>query len=156
MKSYSLTTTSNIQQVYIQESSVWLAMYNTGGGAFFGCDLNNGTNWFDGNGGNTTGAKTTSTLAINTWYHVVYAWSGSAVKVYLNGSLESTTSTLQAANGRQNVTTLGAGTTPRGLGYRGVGSVHWNGEMGEIRMYNRELSASEVSINYESAKTQYI
>jgi len=156
LKSYSLTTNGIVQQIYIQESSVWLAMYNVGSGAFFGCDLHNGTNWFDGSGGTNTGAKTTSTLAINTWYHVVYAWSGSTVKVYLNGSLESTTSTLQAANGRQNVTTLGTGTTPRGLGYRGSGSSHWNGEMGGIRMYNRELSASEVSANYQSAKTQYI
>jgi hypothetical protein len=74
----------------------------------------------------------------------------------LNGNLESTTSTLQAANGRQNVTSIGSGTTPRGLGYRGSGTAHWNGEMGEIRMYNREISASEVSANYQSAKTQYI
>ena len=149
VKSYALSTSGIVQQIYIQETSVWLAMYNTGGGAFFGCDLNNGTSWFDGNGGATTGAKTISTLAINTWYHIVYSWDGSRIRIYLNGNLESNTST-------GTVTTLGAGTTPRGLGYRGVGSVHWNGEMGEIKMYNRALSASEVSINYESAKTQYI
>ena len=155
LKCYSLPS-STVQQIYIQESSVWLALYNTSGVTFFGCDLNNGSGWFDNNGGFNTGARSTSSISANVWYNVVYAWSGSTLKVYLNGNLESTTSTLQATNGRQNVTTLGSGTTPRGLGYRGSGSNHWNGEMGEIRMYNREISASEVSINYESAKTQYI
>ena len=74
----------------------------------------------------------------------------------MNGNLESTTSTLQAANGRQNVTTIGAGTTPRGLGYRGSGTAHWNGEMGEIRMYNRELSYVDVQTNYINSRNKYI
>jgi hypothetical protein len=78
------------------------------------------------------------------------------LKVYLNGVPECNVSTLQAANGRQNVTTLGAGTTPRGLGYRGSGTSQWNGEMGEIRMYNRELSMSEVLTNYINSRKKYI
>jgi hypothetical protein len=77
------------------------------------------------------------------------------MKVYLNGVPECNASTLQAANGRQNVTTIGSGTTPRGLGYRGSGTAHWNGEMGEIRMYNRELSMSEVLTNYINSRKKY-
>ena len=156
LKCYSLPTSGNYQQIYIQENVVWFALYNYSGTIAFGSDLGNGSGWFDNNGGFNTGARSTSTISANVWYHVVYAWNGSTIKVYLNGNLQSTTSTLQAANGRQNVTTIGSGTTPRGLGYRGSGTAHWNGEMGEIRMYDREISVSEVSINYESAKTQYI
>ena len=149
----SLPNTGAIQQLYIQEACVWLAMYNVGGGAFFGCDLNNGSGWFDGNGGNTTGAKTTSTLSANTWYHVTYSWDGSNVRVYLNGNLESTTSTLQAVNGRQNVTTIGAGTTPRSIGSRS-GS-YFNGKISMFRNYNISLNATQVLQNYNAQKFRF-
>lgn len=141
----SLPTTGVIQQIYIQEASVWLALYNAGVGAFFGCDLNNGTSWFDGNGGINTGAKTTSTLSANTWYHITYSWNGS-VKIYLNGNLESTTST-------GAVTILGAGTTPRSIGSRS-GS-YFNGKISMFRNYNASLSAAEVLQNYNATKFRF-
>jgi hypothetical protein len=142
-------------QLYIQENSTWMALYNYGGVTFFGIDLNNGSGWFDNNGGHNTGARTTTTLQANTKYHIVYAWNGSQVKVYLNGNLESTTSTLQAANGRQNVTSLGAGTTPRMIGSRGAGTNVWNGKMYQVRFYSKELSANEVLRNFEATRARF-
>jgi|LakMenE18May11ns_1017448.scaffolds.fasta_scaffold9881450_2 hypothetical protein len=156
LKCYSLPTAGNYQQIYIQENVVWFSLYASSGTVAFGSDLGNGSGWFDNNGGFNTGARSTSTISANVWYHVVYAWSGNTMKVYLNGVPECNASTLQAANGRQNVTTIGSGTTPRGLGYRGSGTAHWNGEMGEIRMYNRELSMSEVLTNYINSRKKYI
>jgi hypothetical protein len=150
-----LPTAGNYQQIYIQENVVWFSLYASSGTVAFGSDLGNGSGWFDNNGGFNTGARSTSTISANVWYHVVYAWSGNTMKVYLNGVPECNASTLQAANGRQNVTTIGSGTTPRGLGYRGSGTAHWNGEMGEIRMYNRELSMSEVLTNYINSRKKY-
>jgi hypothetical protein len=155
LKCYSLPTAGNYQQIYIQENVVWFSLYASSGTVAFGSDLGNGSGWFDNNGGFNTGARSTSTISANVWYHVVYAWSGNTMKVYLNGVPECNASTLQAANGRQNVTTIGSGTTPRGLGYRGSGTAHWNGEMGEIRMYNRELSMSEVLTNYINSRKKY-
>jgi len=146
---------STYYQLYIQENSTWMALYNYGGITFFGIDLNNGSGWFDNNGGHTTGARTTTTLQANTKYHLVYAWNGSQVKVYLNGNLESTTSTLQAANGRQNVTSLGAGTTPRMIGSRGVGSNVWNGKMYQVKFYSKALSQTEVTELYSINKTRF-
>lgn len=146
---------STYYQLYIQENSTWMALYNYGGVTFFGIDLNNGSGWFDNNGGYNTGARTTTTLQANTKYHIVYAWNGSQVKVYLNGNLESTTSTLQAANGRQNVTSLGAGTTPRMIGSRGAGTNVWNGKMYQVRFYSKELSANEVLQNFNSMRDKF-
>lgn len=142
-----------VQQLYIQEASVWLALYNTSGVTFFGSDLNNGSGWFDNNGGFNTGARTTSTLSANVWYHVTYSWDGSTIRIYLNGNLESTTSTLQAANGRQNVTILGAGTTPRSIGSRS-GS-YFNGKISMFRNYNIALSADQVLQNYNATKFRF-
>jgi hypothetical protein len=102
----SIPGTGAYGQLYIQETSTWIALYNPSGTPAFGIDLNNGAGWFDNNGGFNTGARTTSTITANKFYHLVFSWSSSTVSVYLNGSLQSTVSTLQAANGRQNVSTL--------------------------------------------------
>ena len=155
LNSAALPTSGTYQQLYIQENSVWLGLYNPSGVVFFGSDLNNGSGWFDTNGGNVTGAKTTSTLSANTWYHILYSWDGSTIRIYLNGSLESTTSTLQAANGRQNVTILGAGTTPRTLGGRSQAGYYFNGKISMFRNYNASLSATEVLQNYNATKFRF-
>jgi|688.fasta_scaffold33173_5 hypothetical protein len=150
----ALPGTGNYYQLYIQENSTWIALYNPSGTPFFGIDLGNGSGWFDNNGGNTTGAKTITTLYANTWYHLVYTWASGVVKVYLNGDLHSTTSTAQAANGRQNVMSLGGGTTPRNIGSRGGGN-YWVGDMSVVNFYNYGLSADEVNKNYNNYKTRF-
>jgi hypothetical protein len=150
----SLPGAWNYFQLYIQETSTWIALYNVGGGAFFGIDLNNGSGWFDGNGGSTTGAKTTATLTANTYYHIVYSWDGTVVRIYLNGVLQSTTSTLQASNGRQNVTTLGAGDTPRNIGARGGGN-YWPGTIDVVKFYNTAISTDQVQQNYRQYKSRF-
>lgn len=142
-------------QLYIQENSTWIALYNTSGVTFFGIDLNNGSGWFDNNGGHNTGARTTTTLASNTKYHVMYTWDGNTVRVYLNGNLESTTSTLQASNGRQNVTSLGAGTTPRMIGSRGSGANPWPNRIYQVKFYSTALTAAQVANQYSIAKTRF-
>ena len=150
----SLPGTGNYFQLYIQENSTWIGLYNVGAGAFFGIDLGNGSGWFDGNGGWTTGARTTATLTANKYYHVVYSWNGTTVSIYLNGVLQSTTSTLQAANGRQNVTTLGSGGTPRNIGARGSGNF-WPGNMDIIKFYNNALTSDQVKQNYQQYKSRF-
>lgn len=152
----SLPGTGNYHQLYIQENSTWIALYNPGGTTAFGLDLGNGAGWFDNNGGFNTGARTTATISANQYYHVIYTWEGATAKIYLNGVLQSTTSTLQAANGRQNVTTLGGGSTPRNIGSRGNGgSNNWVGNIDVVNFYNRALLATEVSYQYNTYKTRF-
>ena len=147
---------SGYNQLYIQEASTWIALYNYSGTISFGIDLGNGSGWFDNNGGFNTGARTTATLTANQYYHVVYSWNGSSVSVYLNGNLQATASTLQAVNGRQNVTTLGAGTTHRNIGsrYSGAGN-NWVGSIDVVKFYNIALTTSEVQENYKQYKTRF-
>jgi len=153
-KPTSIPGSGNYFQLYIQETSTWMALYNVGSGAFFGIDLNNGSGWFDGNGGSTTGAKTTATLTANTYYHIVYSWDGTVVRIYLNGVLQSTTSTVQASNGRQNVTVLGTGGTPRNIGARGGGN-YWPGNIDIIKFYNTAISTDQVQQNYRQYKSRF-
>jgi hypothetical protein len=153
---YSLPGSGNFHQLYIQENSTWLALYNISGTVFFGVDLNNGSGWFDNNGGWNTGARTTATITANQYYHVMYTWEGAVVKVYLNGVLQSTTSTLQAANSRQDVTVLGGGTTHRNIGsrYSGAGN-NWYGTIDVVNFYNRGLSATEVTQQYNNYRKRF-
>ena len=145
----SLPSPGDYKQLYIQENSTWIALYNVGSGAFFGIDLANGSGWFDNNGGSNTNARTTSTIEVNKYYHVVYSWDGNNVRVYLNGVLHNTASTLQASNGRQNVTTLGPGSSHRNIGSRYSGSGNnWIGNMNIVKFYNISISASEILQNY--------
>lgn len=127
-----------------------------GSGAFFGIDLNNGSGWFDNNGGSNTGARTNSSLTANNNYHVCYSWDGSTVRVYLNGVLEASASTLQASNGRQNVTQLGPGTTSRNIGsrYDGTGN-NWVGSINLVQFYSRALSAAEVQQNFNALRGRF-
>lgn len=153
---YSLPGSGNYHQLYIQENSTWIALYSPSGTPAFGIDLGNGSGWFDNNGGWNTGARTTTTISANQNYHLVYTWEGAVVKVYLNGVLQSTVSTLQASNGRQNVTTLGAGGTPRNIGSRANGGGNnWHGTIDIVNFYNRSLSATEVTEQYNNYKTRF-
>ncbi len=155
-KPTSLPSQGNYFNLYIQETSTWVALYSYGGSTFFGIDLNNGSGWFDNNGGYNTGATTTSTISINTYYYLMFCWNGSSVSIYLNGILQSTTSTLQASNGRQNVTSLGAGGLSRNIGsrYSGAGN-NWPGDINVVLFYNRALTASEVLQNYNATKGRF-
>ncbi len=154
-KPTSLPGSGAYNQLYIQEASTWIGLYNSGY-VFFGIDLNNGSGWFDNNGGANTGARTTSALSANAIYCVTYSWDGSNVRVYLNGKIEATASTLQAANGRQNVTQLGPGTTSRNIGSRYSGSGNqWAGSIYSIKFYNKALSSDEVFQNFIALRGRF-
>ncbi len=86
------------------------------------------------------GAKLTSSLLANTWYHIACTYNGSSIKAYLNGSLEATTS----ASG---------GVASAGKLYIGTGPSTWfNGSLDEVRIYNRALSSDEVASLYNAGR----
>src|SRR5262249_21398487 len=75
------------------------------------------------------------------WHHLVAVYDGStAFKTYLDG-VDRTGGTLQ-----NNITGFNFDTTasPIYLGQRGNGT-YWDGSLDEVRIYNRALSASEIS-----------
>lgn len=90
-------------------------------------------------------SKPTS-IPVGTWgcYCVVY--NGSNVSIYRQGIYQGQQSTTGAANW----------TTGMIIGYWAGGSTYaWQGPISTVMMYNRALSASEVSQNYEADKTKF-
>jgi len=80
------------------------------------------------------------TLTTNQWYHVVGTFDGSVINLYINGSLEATSS----KSGNIKATD----DTPLRLGCRGAGSGterHFKGFLDEVRISNIARSSSWIS-----------
>ena len=92
----------------------------------------------------TDGASSFHTNTVcnyNTWYHVVYTWSGTELKFYVNGSLDSTFTAVNC-----NFQSSGNG---HKIGeYHHNGSYEWEGEIDQVRFFNKAISASEVTTLY--------
>ncbi len=94
----------------------------------------NGFNFFDG----------TNSVALNTWYHTAMTYDGSYLKLYVNGVFDSSIS----APGGIVVTT---NTLRIGGSYAGGwGNYKFGGIIDEATVYNRALSATEISAIYSA------
>ena len=84
----------------------------------------------------------------NTWHHVVgtYDSSVTTAKIYVDGQLKNTNSSI--------LTGITSNTQPLLIGSRsGIGG--FGGSIGGVRIYNRTLSATEVSQNFNSQKGRF-
>jgi len=87
-------------------------------------------------GGNfTTSACYIITPTANTWYHVVGVSDGSSTRVYVNGIVGGTVGTYTSAPN---------GTSPLYFGALQNNSSFMNGHIDDVRIYNRNLAASEI------------
>jgi len=139
------TDTSVYRQLYIQESSVWVAQYVN---RKVGIDIakDNGA-WFDGSGGSATGSMI-GPVNSGTWYHLLFTWDGSYVRGYFNSELQFTT----AVSG---LTAIRSGTTPRRIGMRGGTSQPFFGDIPVLRTYSVALSQQQVIENYLAFKPRF-
>jgi hypothetical protein len=93
--------------------------------------------------GTAKSVASTSALSADTWYHIVGTFDSVAneIKIYINGTLNNTTSTAVSALG----TSATAGIR---IGVRADGTLPWTGPIDEVRIYNRALIAAEVAQLY--------
>ena len=100
----------------------------------------------------TTGLRATSAnnaIILNTWQHVVVTWDGTAptssVKMYVNGSSVS-------VGGTNGVgTKISDAANPICINDC-VGNRRFDGKIDEVRVYNRVLSAAEITDLYQTGK----
>jgi gliding motility-associated-like protein len=108
-----------------------LTVYNFGGGVSrFG--LHKGT------GGSTSVCISTSTIVINSWYHLAATVDNSSLKIYINGVLENTVSTTLSFSYDANKTVVFGGSNES---Y----NLPFTGTIDNARFYNRILSATEIN-----------
>ncbi len=95
----------------------------------------------------------TFSFSLNTWYHIIGTHErvagSSAIKIYVNGSLLSS-STVNPTNAvNDNATNVSVGSRFNG------GTSVWNGKIATARIYTRTLSATEVLQNYNATKGRF-
>jgi len=95
--------------------------------------------------GTNASHESTSTLTLNRWTHVAVTRTSSQVKLYIDGSLDATISSTFTPNngGSQNIN----------IGSQANGQFNFfDGQIGEVRVYSKSLSASEVGQNYRHGR----
>jgi len=97
---------------------------------------------------NIYGASDTNTImVINTWYQMCGVFDGSSVKIYLNGSLKNT-------NNIGSTVTVYNNNRPIEVGSFGI-SYFTQCKIAASKLYNRALSAAEVSQNFNALRGRY-
>lgn len=101
------------------------------------------------NGTTSTNLTMADCLALNNWYHVcaVCDYDNQLLLLYLNGGTPSTIAYTGVNVGFTQNTCVGRNTA--------AGMLYWLGQMADVRMYNRPLSAAEIQKLYSLGVTQY-
>ena len=88
-------------------------------------------------------------ITVGTWFHVAVTYNGGAIEtgtntqIYVDGSAVSMTTT-GSSTGTANTTD-----SNYGIGYRRASSTqYFDGKIDQVRIYNKELSSSEVTTLY--------
>jgi hypothetical protein len=101
-------------------------------------------------GHNSTWTHIASTTTIEThkWYNVTVTFSTTnGFNLYVNGQLEATNSSYK--------TNFNHSGGPLFIGSYALGSNGFNGQLASAFVYNKELTASEVTQNYNAGKSQF-
>ena len=105
--------------------------------------------------------KSNRTLNTNTWYHVVIVYNpyinsnGKYYYLYINGSLDNDYFSASSAGQTSIDAIFTPQTTTNTNIYIGNSLRPFNGKLGVLKIYNRELSADEVLNKYNATKSRF-
>ena len=92
--------------------------------------------------------STTSTYSANTWYHIAgVVEADGTVKIYVNGTLEVSSSSGKSADTVSRNTFIGS------LGQSSSG--RFDGDIGAVKYYKKALTAAELLADYNATKSTY-
>lgn len=91
------------------------------------------------NGSTDSVLRSTSSISINTWYHVVAIYNGSQMSLYINGSQSGTPITMTPFTGSLIEADIG--------GHSGHDQ-NWNGTIDDVMVFNRVLTSDEITALY--------
>lgn len=94
----------------------------------------------------TATATTTTTVTANVWTHLAATYDGTNVKIYINGTLNTTTAVSGAIDATATDVLLGALTSSTEL---------FNGYIDSAKVYSAALTATQVLTNYSVESTEY-
>ena len=86
-------------------------------------------------------------MSLGEYYYVCVTYSSSGVKIYVNGVLEGTSSSLLGGVVFESNTRIG---------YTGINTGFFDGNIANARIYNTALTAAQVLQNYNAQKNRFI
>ena len=92
----------------------------------------------------------TQTISVDTWYNLIFVRTGTNYYYYINGALDksATSNTNVCAAANQNAQIGNLWTTND--------TYVWDGDISNVKIYNRALTSDEVLQNYNSTKNRFI
>ncbi|MBS3144043.1 IPT/TIG domain-containing protein [Candidatus Woesearchaeota archaeon] len=84
-------------------------------------------------------ASSTTTIAVNTYYHIACTWNAGTLRLYVNGVLEQTVAGIPNAPANSGALHIGSWPPASGPDWDWM-----DGKIDDVRIYNRGLSASEI------------
>jgi hypothetical protein len=108
--------------------------------------------WRQNIGGTTFTLSTTTATFINTstWYQVVGTYVSGRRRLYINGNLvnsDAQTGTISTNNGGMSIGVYG--------GFSGTRGYYYSGNLAICRVYNKELTPTEILQNYRALKGRF-
>lgn len=97
---------------------------------------------------NGTVVNSTSNLSLDTWYYIAATYSGSAVRLYINGAENaSSTGTVNSLSQTARDLYIGVNNSANTV----AANTYFNGIIDEVRIWNRVLSAREINASYNAS-----
>jgi hypothetical protein len=86
-----------------------------------------------------------STVSLNRWNNIVFTKNASDLRIYINGSLDNSTTL--------GVTPQSSNTLPLVIG--GAANGRFNGRISQVQIYDRALSAEDILYNYNVTRSRF-
>jgi uncharacterized delta-60 repeat protein len=87
-----------------------------------------------------------SGISTDTWFNLVGVYDGTNASMYVNGALVSGPTARSWTTVPSNA----------GIGKNVNNSEYWKGDVAQVQIYNRALSAAEIQQNYNAFKSRYV
>lgn len=91
--------------------------------------------------------NSTTSRSTGTWYHVVGVYNGTDLRIYVNGVLDSTPASLSGG--------INDSTADVMFGRYYDTNTDINATIGDVRIYDKALTATEILQNYNATKSKY-
>ena len=96
-----------------------------------------------------TNKVVSSAKSFNNWYHLGFTYSGTTFTAYINGSSIGTTTLIRQAPSSLHYGLCSIDSTNMGT------NAYGSGKMGNFMFYNRALTATEVTQNFNAQKSKF-